>query len=82
MSTTGRCSQCGREWNGTSACHCPGCHSHFASLSAFDRHRVAFECLPVEQFTAPHGKRGLPRLVSTQRASGQVWVTSLRDMAD
>jgi hypothetical protein len=80
--TLGICVKCKREWSGSSACHCASCCQHFASLSAFDRHRVAFECLPVEEFSTPHGKHGLPRLVRAQRATGEVWVTSLREEID
>jgi hypothetical protein len=76
------CPKCGRTWNGSSACHCAGCCEHFGSLSAFDRHRVDFECLPVALFSAPFGKHGVARLVRSQRASGDVWVTSLREMPD
>lgn len=76
----GLCVKCGREWNGTSACHCAGCHEHFGSLAAFDRHRVGFECLPVERFSELVGKKNPhPRLVVSERPTGNLWVTALRD---
>lgn len=76
------CPKCHRKWTGSSTCHCAACCEHFGSLSAFDRHRVDFQCMPVEQFPAPFGKRGVARLVRSPRASGDVWVTSLRDMSN
>jgi hypothetical protein len=35
------CRGCGRGWTGVHECHCPGCHQHFSSCQAFDRHRVS-----------------------------------------
>jgi hypothetical protein len=50
----------------------------FSSTAAFDRHRVDFECLPVERFTElmrkKDGSLGRPRL---ERAERGVWVTEL-----
>ncbi len=38
------CLKCGRVWTGHGACHCGECHRTFSSLSAFDKHRIAFAC--------------------------------------
>ena len=33
------CRICEREWTSMKACHCTGCHEHFASISSFDSHQ-------------------------------------------
>lgn len=78
VSMTGKCGVCLAEWGGFSQCHCGACHEMFGSLAAFDRHRVDFACLPVEQFSELMRKRdgspGKPRLV---RGGRGLWVTAL-----
>lgn len=32
--------ECGKEWSGTRACHCSGCHETFSGVDLFDRHRT------------------------------------------
>jgi hypothetical protein len=34
------CHTCGREWTEPSEAHCAGCHRHFSSDSAFDKHQA------------------------------------------
>lgn len=79
----GYCAGCGKLWNPLRQAHCKGCHEHFNSDVAFDRHREgpieARYCVPVEDFSKPYRKSGKPRLVQAGRADGLVWVTALRD---
>ena len=82
MTKLGRCGYCKYEWNALGQAHCSTCHEHFNSTAAFDRHRKDFECIPVADFDKPHGKQGLPLLVRTVRADGNVWVTALREGAE
>ena len=80
----GRCGTCGHEWNALGQAHCggpKGCHEQFNSTAAFDRHRRDFECIPVSDFAKPM-KNGQARLVRAQRASGDVWVTALREVEE
>lgn len=33
---------CGKEWSGTRACHCGGCHETFSGIALFDKHRSQY----------------------------------------
>ena len=83
--TLGACHNCGRTWNALGQAHCKECHEQFNSTAAFDRHRTGKpemrECIPVAQFATLNEKTGLPLLVSTMRADGDVWVTALREIS-
>lgn len=67
-----RCGGCPRRWTGLAEAHCPTCHRHFGSVSAFDKHRVAGSCADPAALRGP--KTGKPLLVPVQRASGEVWM--------
>lgn len=47
------CNSCSREWTGTGQAHCSGCHNHFRSVGAFDKHRrgegANRRCLTIEE---------------------------------
>lgn len=88
------CDGCGLEWTAQGQAHCkgsrsePGCHQHFNSTAAFDRHRTGEfgkdrRCIPVSEFGNPvrrkDGSSGPPLLVKTSRNGVDVWVTALRD---
>lgn len=34
---------CGKTWNGKAEAPCSGCHEHFKSVSAFDKHRFGVD---------------------------------------
>lgn len=50
------CKECEKEWTGLAECHCSGCHEHFKSLSAFDRHMLTEKgnrrCMDIEEMLA------------------------------
>jgi hypothetical protein len=52
---------CGRTWTGLSQAHCSGdasgngCHEHFSSVRAFDRHRKTGRCVHPSEVTRPDG---------------------------
>lgn len=82
--TAGMCGGCKRKWRALGQAHCRECHEHFNSTAAFDRHREGSVeegryCVRVEDYATPYRKTGLPRLVRSLRADGEVWVTALRD---
>jgi len=70
------CYGCNKDWASPAWCHCSGCHELFGSLSAFDRHRKRFACIPVADFAKPVGAAGKPLLVMHPKGC---WVTSLDD---
>jgi hypothetical protein len=72
-----QCQACGRRWTGKTECHCPSCHQHFGSPTAFDRHLVGGRCLPAHEMIEP-SKTGIPRLTPTTRKTGTVWVVGRR----
>ena len=49
----GYCKICDKRWKSMSECHCSGCHQHFKSDSAFDKHRFGLDekrrCLTSEE---------------------------------
>jgi hypothetical protein len=80
----GGCGGCAREWSALGESHCRGCHAHFGSDTAFDRHLIrnynrrgwsehsgvpAVECLSESAFGDPVGKSAKPRLVQVERTS-------------
>lgn len=76
------CAGCGRRWSAQRECHCTGCHEHFGSVSAFDRHQTMqlegegrVTCHPPGELL-PSGK---PRCV--WHPTRNLWVTELRDTA-
>lgn len=77
MSTTSKCSGCGRVWTGTKECHCAKCHLHFSSMDAFDRHRIAIPDSDEERICVDpielKRKDKSPVLVQIERAGGLVW---------
>ena len=54
---------CGKWWTGNDRSHCGACHLLFSSLSAFDRHRRAGQCLPPAEVG----------LVARQQSYGLLW---------
>jgi hypothetical protein len=52
------CTQCGHKWSGLAQAHCKSCHEHFNSVSAFDRHRVRFECCHPESVGMVKSSKG------------------------
>ena len=75
----GRCGTCAREWNGTRECHCATCHLHFGSVSAFDRHRRDFACLPVAEITRVRttGKPLLVAALASQKRHMAVYLQAI-----
>jgi hypothetical protein len=65
------CRRCGRVWAGLAEAHCSGCHSHFGSVAAFDRHQRGATCHAPDERT-PSGR---PRCVWHVRR--RLWVTQL-----
>lgn len=63
------CPECSRSWSAPNACHCMGCHRHFASLSGFDAHQSSTGCLRLDDARW--------KLFESARPGGVVWVTSL-----
>jgi hypothetical protein len=66
----GYCPTCKREWNTHGEAHCACCCSHFASDSAFDRHRAKGECVDPASLRT---RKGEAVLELTTRASGPAW---------
>lgn len=66
MSYTPTTCRCGTAWTSPRLAHCSGCHTTFASVSAFDQHQTGND--PV--ICHPPADRGL---VAAKRASGTVY---------
>lgn len=64
------CRDCHRTWTGTSQAHCVGCHHHFSSNSAADRHVIDGECRPPEQCVTSNG---VPLLGLRTDKWGRTW---------
>ena len=66
---------CGRRWQGFSEAHCPICHEHFTSDSAFTRHLSGAQvddplCYPPESFRKQDDS---PVFEQIDRVHGPTW---------
>jgi hypothetical protein len=64
------CAGCTRRWDSVTQAHCAGCHSHFTTVAAFDKHRdKTFMCLRPESVQV--SKR--PEFTLVVRPTGTIW---------
>jgi hypothetical protein len=63
---------CGRRWAGMAQAHCSsGCHAHFGSVRAFDRHRAGGQCNDPATMRTKDGK---PVFKAVHNHLGTTWV--------